>query len=71
MDRETKKAIPVHIVNDFTPEGEEDFIVELMPNSVTGGAEVGSENRCKVIIGESDDPYGLFSKYIILNLFFY
>ena len=49
-------------MDDFTSEVEEDFIVELLPNSVSGGAKVGTEGRCKVTIEESDDPYGLFSK---------
>ena len=68
MDRETKKPIPVRVIDDFTPEIEEKFTVELIPNSVTGGAEVGSENRCEVTIEESDDPYGLFSKDIVRHV---
>ena len=62
MNGETKKAVPIHIIDDFTPEIEEEFRVELMHNSVTGGAMVGTEDGCDVTIEESDDPYGLFGK---------
>ncbi|CAK8694047.1 unnamed protein product [Clavelina lepadiformis] len=61
LDGESRKLIPIRIIDDFTPELKEDFTVELLHDSVTGGAEVGNDDTCKVMILESDDPYGLLS----------
>ena len=69
FDGETKKAVPIRIIDDFTPEVEEEFTVELMNNSVAGGARVGTEYRSVVTIEESDDPYGLFGKPAVKNVF--
>ena len=56
---ERHKYLPIRIIDDFTPELEEDFTIDLLENTITGGAVLGDDTRCRVIINQSDHPYGL------------
>ena len=55
--------MPIRIVDDFNPELEESFTVELDINSVEGGGILGNKSACKVTIDESDFPFGLLGYY--------
>lgn len=58
LEGESTKPLNLLIVDDFTPEVEENFEVQLLPESIVGGATAGDDLTCRVVIDESDDPYG-------------
>ncbi|XP_053330924.1 adhesion G-protein coupled receptor V1 [Spea bombifrons] len=49
----------LRILSDDTPEEAEAYMVQLLANSVQGGAEVGSPSELVFYIQDSDDVYGL------------
>ncbi|GLD66863.1 G-protein coupled receptor 98 isoform X1, partial [Lates japonicus] len=53
-------VIPINIVADDQPEEAEAFILKLLPNTVTGHAEVDEPMEMVFYIQDSDDVYGLF-----------
>uniref|UniRef100_A0A4W6G945 Adhesion G-protein coupled receptor V1 n=1 Tax=Lates calcarifer TaxID=8187 RepID=A0A4W6G945_LATCA len=53
-------VIPIDIVADNQPEEAEAFILRLLPNTVTGNAEVDEPMEMVFYIQDSDDVYGLF-----------
>uniref|UniRef100_A0A665TER5 Adhesion G-protein coupled receptor V1 n=1 Tax=Echeneis naucrates TaxID=173247 RepID=A0A665TER5_ECHNA len=53
-------VIPINIVADNEPEEAEAFILKLLPNTVTGNAEVDEPMEMVFYIQDSDDVYGLF-----------
>ncbi|XP_026177361.1 adhesion G-protein coupled receptor V1 isoform X2 [Mastacembelus armatus] len=52
--------IPVNIVADDQPEEAEAFVLKLLPNTVTGNAELDEPMEVVFYIQDSDDVYGLF-----------
>ena len=58
-DQQSKRAVPVHLVDDSLPETEERFRIRLT-GRILGGAQLGSPTSCLVTIRASDDPYGAF-----------
>ncbi|XP_061584932.1 adhesion G-protein coupled receptor V1 [Cololabis saira] len=53
-------VIPINIVADGEPEEAEPFVLKLLPNSVTGNAEVDEPMEMVFHIEDSDDVYGIF-----------
>ncbi|KAI3372466.1 hypothetical protein L3Q82_022949 [Scortum barcoo] len=53
-------VIPMNIVTDDLPEEAEAFLLKLLPNTVTGNAEVDEPMEIVFYIQDSDDVYGLF-----------
>uniref|UniRef100_A0A3B4V3U8 Adhesion G-protein coupled receptor V1 n=1 Tax=Seriola dumerili TaxID=41447 RepID=A0A3B4V3U8_SERDU len=53
-------VIPINIVADDQPEEAEAFVLKLLPNTVTGNAEVDEPMEMVFYIQDSDDVYGLF-----------
>ncbi|XP_030273384.1 adhesion G-protein coupled receptor V1 isoform X2 [Sparus aurata] len=52
--------IPINIVAEDLPEEAEAFLLKLLPNTVTGNAEVDEPMEIVFHIQDSDDVYGLF-----------
>ncbi|XP_044225055.1 adhesion G-protein coupled receptor V1 isoform X2 [Thunnus albacares] len=53
-------VIPINIVADELPEEAEAFVLKLLPNTVTGNAEVDEPMEMVFYIQDSDDVYGMF-----------
>ncbi|KAK7934133.1 hypothetical protein WMY93_005029 [Mugilogobius chulae] len=53
-------VIPLNIVEDVVPEEAEAFLFKLLPDSVTGNAEVDEPMEMVFYIQDSDDVYGVF-----------
>ncbi|KAM8865111.1 adhesion G-protein coupled receptor V1 isoform 2-T2 [Synchiropus picturatus] len=53
-------AIPINIVDDHLPEEAEAFVLKLLPETVTGNAEVDEPMQMVFYIQDSDDVYGIF-----------
>ncbi|XP_041793349.1 adhesion G-protein coupled receptor V1 isoform X2 [Chelmon rostratus] len=53
-------VIPINIVADDVPEEAEAFLLKLLPNTVTGNAELDEPMEIVFYIQDSDDVYGLF-----------
>ncbi|XP_031160888.2 adhesion G-protein coupled receptor V1 isoform X2 [Sander lucioperca] len=53
-------VIPVYITADDLPEEAEAFVFKLLPNTVTGNAEVDEPMEMVFYIQDSDDVYGRF-----------
>ncbi|KAM4707152.1 adhesion G-protein coupled receptor V1 [Discoglossus pictus] len=52
-------TLPLRIISDETPEEAEAYLVQILANTVRGGAEVGSPAELVFYIQDSDDVYGL------------
>ena len=57
-ENEREKVILLEVVTDTVPEPAERFRVQLLPNTVTGGAKVEGITHGIVIIEDSDNVYG-------------
>ncbi|XP_061753493.1 adhesion G-protein coupled receptor V1 [Nerophis ophidion] len=53
-------VIPINIVGDDLPEEADAFVLRLLPNTVTGDAEVDEPMEVVFYIQDSDDVYGVF-----------
>ncbi|XP_061673206.1 adhesion G-protein coupled receptor V1 isoform X2 [Syngnathoides biaculeatus] len=53
-------VIPINILTDDLPEEAEAFVLRLLPDSVTGDAEVDEPMEMLFYIQDSDDVYGIF-----------
>ncbi|XP_070689817.1 adhesion G-protein coupled receptor V1 [Pempheris klunzingeri] len=53
-------VIPINVVADDLPEEAEAFSLKLLPDTVTGNAEVDEPMEIVFYIQDSDDVYGLF-----------
>ncbi|XP_056157733.1 adhesion G-protein coupled receptor V1 isoform X2 [Lampris incognitus] len=53
-------VLPLNIVTDDVPEEAEAFVLKLLPDTVTGGAEVDEPMEMVFYIQDSDDVYGMF-----------
>ncbi|XP_040011455.1 adhesion G-protein coupled receptor V1 [Xiphias gladius] len=53
-------VIPIYIVADDQPEEAEAFILKLLPNTVTGNAEIDEPMEMVFYIQDSDDVFGVF-----------
>ncbi|XP_067377863.1 adhesion G-protein coupled receptor V1 isoform X2 [Channa argus] len=55
-----RAMIQINIVADVQPEEAEAFVLKLLPNTVTGNAEVNDPMEMVFYIQDSDNVYGLF-----------
>ena len=58
---QSRKRVPLELIDDRVPELAETFTVEL-EEPVTGGAVLGEETSSLLTIEPSDDPNGVFSR---------
>ncbi|KAM8960806.1 adhesion G-protein coupled receptor V1 [Pelodytes ibericus] len=58
-------TLPLRIINDNIPEEAEAYVVQILANTVQGGAEVGSPSELVFYIQDSDDMYGLVQFHTI------
>ncbi|XP_018414734.1 PREDICTED: G-protein coupled receptor 98, partial [Nanorana parkeri] len=58
-------AIPLTVVADDEPEEAEVFLLQILTNTVQGGAEVGTPTELVFYIQDSDDVYGLIQFHAI------
>ncbi|XP_074063616.1 adhesion G-protein coupled receptor V1-like isoform X2 [Macrotis lagotis] len=56
-------SIPLTIVNDDIPEEAEAYLLQILPHTVQGGAEVSEPAELLFYIQDSDDVYGLIKFY--------
>uniref|UniRef100_A0A4X2LMN9 Adhesion G-protein coupled receptor V1 n=1 Tax=Vombatus ursinus TaxID=29139 RepID=A0A4X2LMN9_VOMUR len=56
-------SIPLTIVNDDFPEEAEAYLLQILPHTVQGGAEVSEPAELLFYIQDSDDVYGLIKFY--------
>ncbi|XP_036619299.1 adhesion G-protein coupled receptor V1 [Trichosurus vulpecula] len=56
-------SIPLTIVNDDLPEEAEAYLLQILPHTVQGGAEVSEPAELLFYIQDSDDVYGLIKFY--------
>ncbi|XP_057301693.1 adhesion G-protein coupled receptor V1-like isoform X2 [Hydractinia symbiolongicarpus] len=59
VDGQKSVQLPIYLISDEIPEFNESFSVEILPDTIKGGAVVSNERACMVIILENDYPYGL------------
>uniref|UniRef100_A0A667Y0L3 Adhesion G-protein coupled receptor V1 n=1 Tax=Myripristis murdjan TaxID=586833 RepID=A0A667Y0L3_9TELE len=64
---EKKAILPLYIVADDFPEEAEAFILKLLPDTVTGSAEVDEPMEMVFYIQDSDDIYGMFRFHLVEN----
>ncbi|XP_053555694.1 LOW QUALITY PROTEIN: adhesion G-protein coupled receptor V1 [Bombina bombina] len=57
--------IPLQIISDDIPEEAEMYRIQILANTVKGGAEVGLPTELVFYIQDSDDVYGLFQLHDI------
>ncbi|KAK0155883.1 G-protein coupled receptor 98 [Merluccius polli] len=57
---QSEAVLPLDIVPDDLPEEAEAFLLRLLPDTVTGGAEVDEPMEMVFYIQDSDDVYGTF-----------
>ena len=57
-DGERERPILVNVVTETVPEAAEQFILRLLPETVTGGAKVEGIIHGVIIIEDSDNVYG-------------
>lgn len=67
LEGESIKPVAISVIDDFTPELEEDFTIQLLQDSATGGAQVGEQVMCRVTIEKSDHPYGLLGNILLYS----
>ncbi|XP_019908355.3 adhesion G-protein coupled receptor V1 isoform X2 [Esox lucius] len=53
-------VLPLNITSDKVPEEAEAFLLRLLPDTVTGGAELDEPTEMVFYLQDSDDVYGLF-----------
>uniref|UniRef100_F7FXQ0 Adhesion G-protein coupled receptor V1 n=1 Tax=Monodelphis domestica TaxID=13616 RepID=F7FXQ0_MONDO len=56
-------SIPLTIVNDDIPEEAEAYLIQILPHTIQGGAEVSEPAELLFYIQDSDDVYGLIKFY--------
>ncbi|XP_072270059.1 adhesion G-protein coupled receptor V1 [Pyxicephalus adspersus] len=62
---EMMAAIPLTVVGDDEPEEAEAYLLQILPNTVQGGADVGTHTELVFYIQDSDDVYGLIQLHAI------
>ncbi|NXX79900.1 GPR98 protein, partial [Urocolius indicus] len=60
-------ALPLNIINDDIPEEAEPYLLQLLPHTIQGGAEVSEPSKLLFYIKDSDDVYGLIKFYPLEN----
>uniref|UniRef100_A0A8D0RUU6 Calx-beta domain-containing protein n=1 Tax=Sus scrofa TaxID=9823 RepID=A0A8D0RUU6_PIG len=60
-------SIPLTVVNDDLPEEAEAYLLQILPHTVQGGAEVSEPAELLFYIQDSDDVYGLITFFPMEN----
>ncbi|KAM5328541.1 adhesion G-protein coupled receptor V1 [Glossophaga mutica] len=60
-------SIPLTVVNDDIPEEAEAYLLQILPHTIQGGAEVSEPAELLFYIQDSDDVYGLITFFPIEN----
>lgn len=69
VDGQKSVQLPIYIISDDIPEFNESFSVEILPDTIKGGAVVSNKRECMVIILENDYPYGLIGTTCFSSIF--
>uniref|UniRef100_A0A2K6F8J3 Adhesion G-protein coupled receptor V1 n=1 Tax=Propithecus coquereli TaxID=379532 RepID=A0A2K6F8J3_PROCO len=59
--------IPLTVINDDIPEEAEAYLLQLLPHTIRGGAEVSEPAELLFYIQDSDDVYGLITFFPMEN----
>nr|XP_001918372.2 G-protein coupled receptor 98 [Equus caballus] len=60
-------TIPLTVVNDDLPEEAEAYLLQILPHTIRGGAEVSEPAELLFYIQDSDDVYGLITFFPVEN----
>ncbi|XP_069348971.1 adhesion G-protein coupled receptor V1 [Eulemur rufifrons] len=60
-------SIPLTVINDDIPEEAEAYLLQLLPHTIRGGAEVSEPAELLFYIQDSDDVYGLITFFPMEN----
>ncbi|XP_036868013.2 adhesion G-protein coupled receptor V1 [Manis javanica] len=60
-------SIPLTLVNDDLPEEAEAYLLQILPHTIRGGAEVSEPAQLLFYIQDSDDVYGLITFFPMEN----
>ncbi|XP_054434571.1 adhesion G-protein coupled receptor V1 [Pteronotus mesoamericanus] len=60
-------SIPLTVVNDDLPEEAEAYLLQILPHTIKGGAEVSEPAELLFYIQDSDDVYGLITFFPMEN----
>ncbi|ELW52331.1 G-protein coupled receptor 98 [Tupaia chinensis] len=60
-------SIPLTVVNDDLPEEAEAYLLQILPHTIRGGAEVSEPAELLFYIQDSDDVYGLITFFPMEN----
>ncbi|XP_036887970.1 adhesion G-protein coupled receptor V1 [Sturnira hondurensis] len=60
-------SIPLTVVNDDIPEEAEAYLLQILPHTIQGGAEVSEPAELLFYIQDSDDVYGLITFFPMEN----
>ncbi|XP_008578647.1 PREDICTED: G-protein coupled receptor 98, partial [Galeopterus variegatus] len=60
-------SVPLTVVNDDLPEEAEAYLLQLLPHTIRGGAEVSEPAELLFYIQDSDDVYGVMSFFPMEN----
>uniref|UniRef100_H0X6E5 Adhesion G-protein coupled receptor V1 n=1 Tax=Otolemur garnettii TaxID=30611 RepID=H0X6E5_OTOGA len=60
-------SIPLAVVNDDLPEEAEAYLLQILPHTIQGGAEVSEPAELLFYIQDSDDVYGLITFFPLEN----
>ncbi|KAI4584561.1 hypothetical protein MJG53_007840 [Ovis ammon polii x Ovis aries] len=60
-------SVPLTVVNDDLPEEAEAYLLQILPHTIRGGAEVSEPAELLFYIQDSDDVYGLITFFPVEN----
>ncbi|XP_019589799.2 adhesion G-protein coupled receptor V1 [Rhinolophus sinicus] len=60
-------SVPLTVVNDDLPEEAEAYLLQILPHTIRGGAEVSEPAELLFYIQDSDDVYGLLTFFPMEN----
>ncbi|XP_058384943.1 adhesion G-protein coupled receptor V1 [Diceros bicornis minor] len=60
-------SIPLTVINDDLPEEAEAYLLQILPHTIRGGAEVSEPAELLFYIQDSDDVYGLITFFAMEN----
>ncbi|XP_069912554.1 adhesion G-protein coupled receptor V1 [Oryctolagus cuniculus] len=60
-------SIPLTVINDDLPEEAEAYLLQILPHTIQGGAEVSEPAELLFYIQDSDDVYGLITFFPMEN----
>ncbi|XDC76153.1 hypothetical protein R6Z07F_007326 [Ovis aries] len=60
-------SVPLTVINDDLPEEAEAYLLQILPHTIRGGAEVSEPAELLFYIQDSDDVYGLITFFPVEN----